>query len=524
MEPQAITLGDFKQIVRRRIWSLILPMILFSATGVALALALPPVYKSTSLILIEEQEIPADFVMTTVTSYAEQRIQAIKQRVMGFTRLMEIIQKFGLYPEIRGKKPDEEIVEKMREDIALDAVVEKIIDRRTGAKKEANIAFTLSYQGSHPAVVQQITNVLTSLYLEENLKVRVKQVEQTAEFLEGEIAKLKRDLEDTEKALAVFKQRHQNELPSMLPMNQQMVFESERKIETLAEQMRSLKDREAYIKEQLAVVKPLLANEEQRDQRRKFEDLRLQLDQAVGRYSDQHPDVIRLRNDLAELEKKVKVSDPAAGSREADNPAFITLRAQLASTQIEADSLRRQIIDLQANAQEFRRRIAATPAIEEEYNDLMIRKTNTLAKYNDLMRKLMEAKVATGLEKEQKGERFTLIEPPRLPNKPFKPNRLAIMLIGIVLGVGAGVGFAALREFSDGSVHTADQLESATRFPVLGGIPMIETAKDRRQRRLRYALVSVSAVGMVAAGVLVLHFFVMDLDVFWAKLARRIPL
>jgi len=215
------------------------------------AMALPAIYKSTSLILIEEQEIPADFVMTTVTSYAEQRIQGIKQRIMGFTRLMEIIQKFGLYPELRGKTPDEEIVEKMREDIDLAPVVEKIIDRRTGAKKEANIAFTLSYQGKNPAVVQQITNVLTSLYLEENLKVRVKQVEQTAEFLESEIGKLRKDLEAIEKALAVFKQNHQNELPVTMAMNQQMVFESERKIEVLTEQVRSLKDREGYIQEQL---------------------------------------------------------------------------------------------------------------------------------------------------------------------------------------------------------------------------------------------------------------------------------
>jgi uncharacterized protein involved in exopolysaccharide biosynthesis len=247
MEPQEITLNDLKQIVRRRIWSLILPMLLFSLTGVAVALALPSIYKSTSLILIEEQEIPADFVMTTVTSYAEQRIQAIKQRVMGFTRLMDIIQKFGLYPELRGKTPDEEIVEKMREDIDLAPVIEKIIDRRTGTKIEANIAFTLSYQGKTPTVVQQITNVLTSLYLEENLKVRVKQVEQTAEFLESEIARLKRELDEIEKALSEFKQRHQNELPAMMAMNQQMVFESERKIEILTEQMRGLKDREAYI-------------------------------------------------------------------------------------------------------------------------------------------------------------------------------------------------------------------------------------------------------------------------------------
>jgi polysaccharide chain length determinant protein (PEP-CTERM system associated) len=521
MEPQAITLGDLKQIVRRRIWSLVLPMLLFSLTGVAVALALPAIYKSTSLILIEEQEIPADFVMTTVTSYAEQRIQGIKQRIMGFTRLMEIIQKFGLYPELRGKTPDEEIVDKMRDDIDLAPVVEKIIDRRTGAKKEANIAFTLSYQGKNPAVVQQITNVLTSLYLEENLKVRVKQVEQTAEFLESEIGKLRKDLEAIEKALAVFKQHHQNELPVTMAMNQQMVFESERKIEVLTEQVRSFKDREGYIQEQLVGIKPSLADA---GERRQLEELRLQMAQMVTRYSDRHPDVMRLQGEISELEKKMKGVDTGTGGQSPDNPAYITLRAQLVSTQIEIDSLRRQIADLQNTAREFRRRISVTPTIEQEFNELMSQRTSTLAKFNDLTSKLMEAKVATGLEKEQKGERFTLIEPPRLPTKPFKPNRLAIMAIGIVLGVGAGVGFAALREFSDDAVHGAGQLESFFRFPVLAGIPEIITAADVRQKKVKKMVFALSAAGAVAAGILVLHFFVMDIDVFWAKLARRIPL
>jgi uncharacterized protein involved in exopolysaccharide biosynthesis len=220
MEPAELSLSDVKGIARRRIWSVIVPFVVITAAGVLVGMLLPAVYQSTAIILIEEQEIPADFVMTTVTSYAEQRIQAIKQRIMSFSRLMEIVQKHGLYQNVRGKKPDEEIVEKMREDIKLEPVIEKIIDRRTGAKKEANIAFTLSYQGANPVVVQQIASVLTSLYLEENLKVRVKQVEQTADFLETEIERLKKELEQMDKALAVFKQQHQNELPTMLPMNQ----------------------------------------------------------------------------------------------------------------------------------------------------------------------------------------------------------------------------------------------------------------------------------------------------------------
>ena len=162
--------------------------------------------------------------------------------------------------------------------------------------------------------------------------------------------------------------------------------------------------------------------------------------------------------------------------------------------------------------------------MEEEYNGLAAARNSTQAKVNDLMRKLMEARVSHGLEKEQMGERFTLVDPPRLPEKPFKPNRLAIMLIGFVLGIGAGVGFAALREFSDDSVHTAEQLEAATQFPVLAGIPVIETARDIRRKRIRRAVYAFGTAGVLAAGILVFHFFVMDLDVFWAKLGRKMPM
>jgi hypothetical protein len=136
----------------------------------------------------------------------------------------------------------------------------------------------------------------------------------------------------------------------------------------------------------------------------------------------------------------------------------------------------------------------------------------------------MEARVAHGLEKEQKGERFTLIEPPRLPEKPFKPNRLAIMLIGVVLGMGAGVGLAALREFSDDAVRNGDSLTMATRFPVLAGIPEIMTAKDVSDRRKKRLVWSGCAVGAVVLGLVAFHFFVMDLDIFWAKLMRKLAI
>jgi hypothetical protein len=149
-------------------------------------------------------------------------------------------------------------------------------------------------------------------------------------------------------------------------------------------------------------------------------------------------------------------------------------------------------------------------------------RANTQAKYNDLLQKALEARVAQGLEKEQKGERFTLIDPPLLPEKPFKPNRLAIALIGILLGTGAGVGFATLRELMDNAVHSPDSLTKLTGFPVLGGVPFIRTQEDEKRKRLIvFAIIGAAGI-LAAAAAIVFHFLVMNLEVLWAKVLQNL--
>ena len=186
METSPIAPMDYIYILKRRKWSLVLPALIVFLIAVVVALALPSIYMSTSTILIEEQDIPADFVMTTVTSYVEQRLQSINQRMMSFTKLSEIIQRFNLYPELRDKLTSKEIIEKMKEDTLLEPVSTEVVDRRTGRPSAATIAFTLSYQEKNPNTVQQVANVLTSLFLSENLQVRETQAKETAAFLESE--------------------------------------------------------------------------------------------------------------------------------------------------------------------------------------------------------------------------------------------------------------------------------------------------------------------------------------------------
>ena len=522
-QPLAPSVADYLAIASRRKWSFILPAAIILIIAVAVALLLPPVYRATSTILIEEQEIPADFVVATVTSFAEQRLQQINQRIMSTSRLMEIIEEYDLYKEMRAKRTSEEVIEQMRQDVQLNQISAEVVDRRTGRPTAATIAFTLSYEGKDsPAKVQRVANVLTSLFLKENLAVRERQTSETSKFLEEEMQRVKQDLAETERTLSEFKEKHINSLPEMLQVNMQGLSTSERSIERLDEQLRSLKEREGYLHTQLANLSPYMENSD----RQRLELLETELVALQTRFSDEHPDVIKAKAEITALKKKMAENGDQADvdAGEPDNPAYVTLASQLASTRSEIRSVSNQIGELRKEKTKYEMRVEETPKVEREYQVLTAEQMNLKAKYNDLMQKHMEAVVAMGLEKGQKGERFTLIDPPQLPEKPFKPNRLAIALIGVVLGIGAGVGWAALREFGDQAVYNSERLAIGCGFPVLGEVPAIMTSAERRRLRVRrmviIALVGVALIG----GIVLFHYMVMDWWVFWAKLNRRLVL
>ncbi|MBI4791502.1 MAG: chain-length determining protein [Deltaproteobacteria bacterium] len=519
MEEHEMSPNEYLTVLKRRKWSLVLPALIVTLIAAAVALLLPPVYKSVSTILIEEQEIPANFVMSTVTSYAEQRLQTINQRIMSTSRLLEIITRLDLYKDMREKSTTEEVIEKMREDISLEYISAEVMDRKTGRPATATIAFTLSYEAQEtPATVQKVANILASLFLEENLQVRERQAMEATSFLSDEQKKVKANLDEIEQKIAEFKQEHINELPEALQVNLQSRHNVQSSKEKLSEQLRALKEREGALQSELANLSPRMEMEDIK----RLEALKLELNSLESRFTEQYPDVIKTRQEIEKLRKKIATVKEVDPNAMPDNPAYITLSSQLAGVQSEIDSVKRQYNDLQKNEDNLNRWIEATPGVEEIYNALLSERKNRQTKFDDLSQKLMEANVAYGLEKDQKGERFTLIDPARLPELPDKPNRLAILLIGMVLGLGAGVASAAVMEFTDESVRNVEILSRETSFPVLSAIPRIVSAEDVRQQKLRRRLIVLAGAGIVLVAVLSFHFLVMDLNVFWAKVTRTL--
>lgn len=516
----ALAPGDVLKIIQRRKLWLILPFLCATVIAVALVLFLPPKYRSTATILIEEQEIPADFVMATVTSFAEQRLQQINQRLMSTTNLLEIIERFDLYKKMRAKRTTEEVIEQMRKDVRLKQISTEVMDRRTGRPTVATIAFSLSYAGEDsPDTVQKVANVLVSLFLKENLEVRERQTAETSEFLEIEMQRVRKELAAVELTLSEFKEKHINELPELLQVNVQGLNNCDRSIERLEEQLRSFKEREGYLQTQLANLSPFMENSD----RKRLQLLETELVELKTRYSEDHPDVVKNKAEILALKAKMAadISQRDSDPNDPDNPAYITLASQLAGNRSEIQSIYNQLEDYKNNKAAYEARIENSPRVEREYKELSGRQMNIQEKHNDLMRKHMEAKVAHGLEKGQKGERFTLIDPPRLPEKPFKPDRRAIILIGMVLGVCAGAGCTFLMEFADQSVRSEKKLSLSTGFPVLGQVPNIMSQKDRRRVFIRRLASGTTAFLVVVIGVTAFHFLVMDLNVFWAKLGRK---
>jgi len=519
MEENTLELKAILSILRRRKWDFILtaaPIFIVIAITV---LVWPPTYRATSTILIEAQEIPREYVLSTVTAFADQRLQMLNQRIMSHSTLLDIINRYNLYPELKAKLASEEIVNRMRKSIKFETISADVVDQRTGLPATATIAFSVSFEGRNPEMVKQVANVLASLYLEENLKSREQAASGASKFIEDEARMIQTRLMQTDARISSFKRGNLDSLPELSQLNLQTIDRVERDIDQLKDRLRTTMEKEGYLQTQLASIPADISNPD----KERLKSLRAKIVDLQTRYSNQYPDVIKTKQEIAELERRLSSSNqnPAAGAS-ADNPAYVALAAQLSGTQSDIQSLHRQIKDAERKRDEYRGRIQAGPRVEEAYKLLQIERNNLQLKYDDLTKKLMEARIAQGLEKGQMGERFTLINAAGLPTKPARPNIPAVLLIGLILGVGSGIGVAALKEHADGAAHTARDLALATNLPVLAGISVIVNRGDViREKELRKKqLIAASVILLI--GLLIIHFFVVDLSILWTKISRQL--
>ena len=570
-EEQSKDLKDYLDAFKRRRWAIMGIALLIFTIGLITALALPPTYRSAATILIEEQQIPAELVQSTVTSYAAQRIQTISQRVMTRQNLTEIMDRFDLYTDDRKRYTTEEILATMRSDIKLDMISAEVVDPRTGRPTAATIAFSLGFHGENPQQVQRVANELTTLYLQENIRSRTLRADETYTFLSEEAGRLTVQIARLEDLLADFKARNAANLPELQPLLRQQADRTELELSDIANQIRSQEERRFYLQAQLSQLEPhgsdiamspsarlkalrtqyigLVArySPAHPDVRRlkreiagleqetglvnsstalleQLDGLRMELAATRERYSEEHPDVLRLSRAITGVEEAIANADSNPGNapqRAPDNPAYVNLQAQLDAVDNQIRSLGNKRVSVEARRIELEDRLAAVPLVEAEYRTLNRDLLNATTKYQEMSAKLMQAQVGRQLEAESRGERFTLIEPAALPEEPIKPNRPAIIFLSLVLALGAGLGYAAVAESLDNSVRGVKGVLNAVQAAPLAVIPYLANDREVQRGKRKILLILALIAGAVAGVLLLFHLFVSPLDVLWFRILRR---
>ena len=459
-------------------WLLIVPFCLAMLVGIYLAVKLPRAYESDTLILVEQQQVPDSFVHSIVGSDIDARITTIQQQILSRTNLMSIIEKFNLFSESKyqGAFMDDKI-DDMRKRISV-----KVIEDNDKKNSGAN-AFRISFRGEDPNQVYQVINALTTYVIDQNLKLRETHAVGTSEFLDDELVKMRQHLEEVEKALKDFRAAYMGELPEQLPSNLMVLDRLQQQVSEKQLSLRDQQNRLMVVENQLKFVQqaavPAAAPAVPGGEPSSLEELKQRLANYETKYTDNHPDVVRLK---AQIEKLEKETPPASAAPAAASPA------PKATTGIESDlmmqrgqalsnikTIESEITQIKAQIDFYQQRVENTPKREQELISLKRDYDNIQKTYSSVLTRKLEADIAVNMEKKQKGEQFRIIDPARRPNKPISPDMRVIFLGCLLAGLSVGGGLIFVLEFFDNSVKKSGTFQNRMGIPVLMVMPVIES-------------------------------------------------
>lgn len=523
-------LKDYLGILRRRALPAGLAFALVFSVAAVVALLLPPTYRSTGTILVESQQIPDDLIRSTVTSFADERILVIKQRVMTQNNLRKIIDKYDLFAKQRESVPASEVMDMMRSRIGVELISADVVGGR-----KTTIAFKVSYDDSKADVAYKVANELLTLFLDENVRTRTARATETTEFLTQESDKLRKNLDAVEEQIALYKQQHASALPEHLELHMSMLtrLESETK-----EVERAYKDAQAEARmldiELTAaeagkdVGNPSGANTPSPAQQLAL--MKTEFTKLSATYSPNHPTLRALKRKIESLQKSLgePVGDqPEMLADPRDNAMTLAkTKARIEATEARMASLAQQLKTLRAQRSQFEAKILQTPQVERGMTSLLRDYENAKSKFEEVRSKQMSAQISESLEEGKKAERFALLEPPLMPDVPIEPNRGKIATMGFFLALAGSGGLVMALESMQQRIFGARALGALVGQPPLVAIPYIQTALERmprnrsRKRRLLIIAIIVALLGLATAAAVV-HFFVQPLDMVWIRFLAR---
>jgi polysaccharide chain length determinant protein (PEP-CTERM system associated) len=482
-------LQDYLAMARRQWPYVVVPFVVVCFMTIVIAAKLPKSYKSETLILVDPQKLPPEILKSAGTDVSG-RLQVISQQVMSRTQLDKIIAQFGLY---KNKRSADDIVEQMRKDIE----VEVVQDDRAREQNRTVSAFRVAYMGRTAEEAQNVTRKLGSLFIEENLKVREQQAEGTNEFIDAELQRARDDLAKQEEQMRVFKSKYTGMLPEQQQANLQVMGQMQQLLQSNAEGLSRAQQTRQYL---TGLAEATKVTPQASKEATKLEAAKAELAEAEQKYTDNHPDVIRLRGQVKALQAQVKQADDSSPQ----------LASQIKAADEEIRTRTQRNAEIEGKLRALQGRLETLPAVEQEFAALSRDYEVSRANYQALLQKKNVSSMHVEMERDAKGENFRILDPASLPDRPAKPNMLQVYGIGLMFGLALGGGIGFMREFNDASIRSEKDLQHYVPLRVLGTMPVIHTPqslkaeRNRQKRKLAISLAS-SAATVAVLAVLVLR-------------------
>lgn len=498
IENRELTMDDYFAILRRRWKVLLIPTALAPLVAFGISYAFPPKYTSQSLVLVEEQKVPEGYVKPLDTEDLGQRITQLEQRALSAEQLRPVIDKFKL---ASAGSVDEKI-DDIRKNVAIEAV-QAAVGSQTAQKVPG---FNVEYTAPTPLESQQVCSELTNIIIKENFNDITQKSKDTTDFLSRQVDDQKRKLDDLDTKLANFKKQYMGQLPDDQDNNLKLLMGMNSQLDADTQALNRAQQDKAYaesvLAQQLSAWKSSQSSTDPASLQKQLADLQQQLITLKARYTDSYPEVVKTKNDIQEVQKKLDELNTAAANpgkvddssrpNLAEPPEIQQLRLQLHQNQEVIAQITRDQARLQGQIRTLQGRVALSPAIEQQYKELT-RDYETAQKiYDDDLAKRSQSQMQTDMEQEQQGEQMNILRPADLPDAPSFPNRWLFSGGGLAAGLGIGFGIALWLEMRDKSVRTEADVIALLGLPVLSQVPWVgmEAAErnengNRKLRRLQ---------------------------------------
>jgi polysaccharide chain length determinant protein (PEP-CTERM system associated) len=490
------TLDQILRIVTRYRWWIVLPAVVTSFVTLLVLSVLPNYYTSEATLLVVQQQVPQRYVLPTTTTDIREALQATTEEVLSRSRLLAIIDEFGLYPKDRQRLSPEAVLYKMQHDITIQP-------NESQSPQKDITSFKISFIANNAQLAQEVTTKLTSLFIEQNLETRERQATTTTDFLKDQLDAARKRLSDAEDQVRAFKMLHLGELPEQQAGNLAIMTGIQEQLQNTMVNLSRAEEQRQYLESLSEERAQKIGNDLARlkAQRAKLQEL----------YTAKYPAIVKLNEKITETEAFLKSLQVGGGSSASarvagasviaadDDIALGQLRGQIQANRLELDNLSKDEKRLKAEVDEYQHRLNQTPVREQELAGILRNYDQLKLDYADLLAKESQSQMAGDLEKRQEGQQFRLIDRPSLPSVPTSPNRIKVSLGGAAGGIGLGLALAFLMNIMDRSFHSEEELSQHFALPLVVGVPLLLTSYEERSRTRKRVVEWATGSGLVLA-------------------------